>query len=104
MRLFRAVSYAELQDILFSGVLRPGPPSFQGKWLAEFADHAAEWGRALYQSVPFHLIEVEVLDAEANTWFRLANLDSIGPALFADIPDLPRIAFIGEVPVPTGGP
>ena len=104
MPLFRAVSYAELQDILFSGVLRPGPPSFQGKWLAESAEQAAEWGRALYQGALFHLIEVEVQDATANTWFRLTNLDGMGPARFADVPDLPLITFMGEVPVPSGGP
>ena len=104
MRLFRAVSYAELQDIVNFGVLRSGPPSFQGKWLAETPDDAAEWGRRLYQGSPFHLIEVEMDDAAANGSFRLANLDLIGPARFADIPDLPGIAFVGEIPIPPGTP
>jgi hypothetical protein len=80
MRLYRAVSYAELQDILASGVLRPGPPSFQGKWLAESIGDAAEWGRRLYPNGQFHLIEVEVPDVVAQGLFRLPNLDQIGPA------------------------
>jgi hypothetical protein len=104
MRMFRAISYAELQDILATGALRPGPPSFQGKWLAETPEDAAEWGRRLYSGGAFHLIEVEVDDVEANGWFRLRNLDQIGPARFAEIPDLPQIAFIGEIPIPSGTP
>jgi hypothetical protein len=104
MRLYRAVSYAELQDITSSGELRPGPPSYQGKWLAEVLTDAAEWGRRLYPAGDFHLIEVEVDDATTAAWFALSNLDQIGPARYAEIPDLPAIVFIGEVPVPPGGP
>lgn len=53
MRLYRAIGYAELQDILSTGVLRTGPPSYQGKWLAESLAEAAEWGRRLYPGVTF---------------------------------------------------
>ncbi len=104
MRMFRAISYAELQDILTSGILRSGPPSFQGKWFAETIDDAAEWGHALYSGSQFHLIEVELDDAIVTTLFGLPNLDGIGPARFADIPDLPRVFFIGEVSIPPGVP
>lgn len=68
-----------------------------------FAD-AAEWGRQLYPGETFHLIEVETGDAAAAGWFALPNLDRIGPARYAEIPDLPAILFVGEVPIPTGGP
>ncbi len=104
MRLYRAISYAELQDILSSGGLRPGPPSNQGKWFAEVLADAGEWGRRLYPGENFHLIEVEVGDALAAGWFALPNLDRIGPARYAEIPDLPAVVFIGEVPIPPGGP
>jgi hypothetical protein len=104
MRLYRAVSYAELQDILSSGALRPGPPSYQGKWLAESADDAADWGRGLYPAGGFHLIEVEVDDTVAAGLFALPNLDQIGPARYADIPDLSAVVFVGEIPIPSGGP
>jgi hypothetical protein len=108
MRLYRAVGYAELQDVLATGVLRPGPPSFQGKWFAESPVDAARWGRQLSRLTggdPFHLIEVEVDDATAAGWFRLPNLDQIGPAWYADIPDLPPVRFVQEVlPIPTSPP
>lgn len=104
MRLFRAVGYDELQDVLSSGVLKPGPPSYQGKWLAENLSDAAEWGRRLYPAGDFHLIEVEVNDAAVAGWFALPYLDRIGPARYAEIPDLPAIVFVGEIPVPPGGP
>jgi hypothetical protein len=67
MRLYRAVSYAELQDIQTAGLLRPGPPAFQGKLLAESLEDAAEWGRRLYADGQFHLIEVEAPDAVVQT-------------------------------------
>jgi hypothetical protein len=104
MRLFRAIGYAELQDILTVGVLRPGPPSFQGKWLAERVEHAAEWGRQLYGGGSFHLIEVEVDDLIVGGFFYLPNLDRIGPARYAEIPDLPGVVFIGEIPIPPSSP
>jgi hypothetical protein len=100
MRLFRAVSYAELQDILTVGILRPDPPSFQGKWFAERPEEAAEWGRQFYPSGSFHLIEVEADDTVAAKLFRLPSLDQIGPARFAEILDLPRFLFVGEIPIP----
>lgn len=102
--MFRAISYAELEDIHSTGVLRPGPPSFQGKWLAETIVHAAEWGRGLYLGTSFHLIEIEVDEVVAATLFRLQNLDGIGPARFADITDLPGVDFVREISIPPGAP
>jgi len=108
MLLYRAISYAELQDILATNILRPGWPSFQGKWFAESALDAACWGRRLALLTggdPFHVIEVEVDDTVATTWFRLPNLDAIGPARYAEIPDLPAIRLVREVvPIPVSPP
>jgi hypothetical protein len=42
IKLYRAVGPDELADILQIGVLRPAPPSNQGKWFAETAEDAAE--------------------------------------------------------------
>jgi hypothetical protein len=100
IRLYRAVSSQELADIHGSGVLRPGPPSYQGKWLAESSQDAARWGRRFYRQsgTPFHIIEIEVQTQEADRWHRNPFLDRIGPARYADIVDLPAIRFIGELP------
>ena len=104
MLLYRAVGYDELQEVLVTRELRPGPPSFQGKWFAEVLVDGARWGRRLSRLTngdPVHLIEVEVDDADVAGWFRLSFLDRIGPARYADIPDLPQVRFVREVvPVP----
>jgi len=55
MKLYRAVSPQELADIRSYRGLRPIPSSLQGKWFAETPEHAAEWGRKLFQPGSFHL-------------------------------------------------
>ena len=82
----------ERDDVLSSGQFRPAPPSNQGKWFAlPYAD-AVRWVRLLYPAGhPTHILEVEVPDDVVAGWFSLAKLDSVGPAVFADIPDLPGL-------------
>lgn len=91
--LYRAVGPLELADLQTRDEFRPGPPSFQGKWFAESASDAARWGRRFYQFTgdPFHLVVVEVPTSVADNLFRVANLDRIGPARFADVDELPTI-------------
>lgn len=88
--LYRAVGALELADILQQG-FRPGPPSYQGKWFAEAVADAQAWGRQLYQQRAFHVVEVVLPVAVAVQLFRLPHLDGIGPARFADIPQLPLL-------------
>lgn len=108
MLLYRSASYAELQDIL--GRLNSDPVRrlSQGKWFAESPSDATRWGRRLsllMSGGSFHLIEVEVDDGITAGWFRLLLLDQIGPARYADIPDLPAVRFVREVvPIPTSPP
>jgi hypothetical protein len=106
MDLYRAVSPQELADIRQAPGFRPGPPSFQGKWFAEVAEHAAAWGRLFYRQtgLPFHIVVVDVPRNLADRLFRLPSLDNIGPARFADPTFLPLInqaggATIHEWPV-----
>lgn len=89
--LYRAVSALELADIVQQGGFRPGPPSNQGKWFAEAVADAQAWGRQLYQQGAFHVVEVVLPLVVASQFFRLPHLDGIGPARFADIPQLPLI-------------
>lgn len=101
---YRAVSPQELSDISQFGGLRPGPPSFQGKWFGETAADAAEWGRRLFGGVgPLFVIEIVLPTSTAGQLFRLPNLDRIGPARSAEVDQLPLLNAtnlgISEVPV-----
>lgn len=61
-----------------------------GKWFAETALDAAQWGRLFYQwgGTPFYVIKVDVPDWVTAQMFRVANLDNIGPAWWASEGDL----------------
>ncbi len=61
-----------------------------GKWFAETAFDAAQWGRRFYQwsGTPFYVIEVDVPESVTAQMFRVANLDNIGPARWVSEGDL----------------
>ena len=61
-----------------------------GKWFAETAFDAAQWGRLFYQwsGTPFYVIKVDIPDWVTAQMFRVANLDNIGPARWASEGDL----------------
>jgi hypothetical protein len=61
-----------------------------GKWFAETAFDAAQWGKLFYQwsGTPFYVIKVDVPDWVTAQMFRVANLDNIGPARWASEGDL----------------
>ncbi len=81
--LYRAVSHAEAADLTEFGAFRPGPNSFAtGKWFAESAEHATEWGSRLYPSGDFQIVEAQLQRSAAGKLMRLERLDGIGPARF----------------------
>jgi len=84
MKLYRAVSPQELADIRSYQGFHPILSSLQGKWFAETPEHAAEWGRKLFQPGPFRLLEVEIPQNLVDQMFRIPQLDRIGPARYAD--------------------
>lgn len=61
-----------------------------GKWFGETAFDAAQWGRRFYQwsGTPFYVMQVDVPDYVAAQMFKVANLDNIGPARWANEGDL----------------
>ncbi len=61
-----------------------------GKWLAESAFDAAEWGRRFYQwsRIPFYIFRIDVPNFVAEQMFRIPNLDNIGPARWVSEGDL----------------
>ncbi len=78
-QLFRAVSAAELDDIIASGVLRPGPNSYStGKLFATSAGDAEEWARKLKEldistgidRGSYHIIEVNVPEGVMSKAFQ----------------------------------
>ncbi len=90
VKLYRAVSAEEWADLQQCGAFRPAPPSNQGKWFAETAVDAAEWGKRLPSQGgdTFLIVEVEIPIQVGDQLFRLPNLDRIGPARFANVDHL----------------
>jgi hypothetical protein len=84
LRLFRAVSPAELADIAGCGILRAGPNSLMGKWFAESAADASRWGQALYPQGGFQVVQLDIPLDIADQMFCLKILDQIGPARYAE--------------------
>jgi len=81
--LYRAVSPGEFADAVGNQVLRPGPNSYAtGKFFAETAEHAAQWGKALEGPGKFRIIQVEFESGAASQFMRWQRLDGIGPARF----------------------
>ena len=110
IRLYRAVSPNELADIRASFAFRSIPGSMEGKWFAEELEHAIAWGNQLYpQNQPFHVVQADLPSDVADLTFRIAFLDRIGPARYADEVVLQvinqAVSAIMEVAMPSpGGP
>lgn len=64
-----------------------------GKWFAESAFDAAEWGRRFYQwsRTPFYVVQVDIPEFVAKQMYRIPNLDNIGPARWADEANLLKV-------------
>lgn len=86
--LYRAVSNAEFEQIMKDGVFKAGPNSLGGKWFAESAEHAAQWGQKLEGTSGFRIVDVRVPTAQANKFMRIERLDGIGPARYAELNQL----------------
>jgi len=62
IRLYRAVSGEELDDIRKCQKFQPNQSSMGGKWFAESPENAAEWGRRFYnwEAKPFYIVQIEL--------------------------------------------
>jgi hypothetical protein len=99
--LYRAMSDAEYQGLMATGQFTQGPNSMGGKWFAESAANARQWGEWFYGgSGNYHVVSVELNTDLANSLMRVSKLDGIGPARYAE--DLQAlnggVISIGEVP------
>jgi hypothetical protein len=83
--LYRAVSPAEYEQLISTNTFQAGPNSLGGKFFAETAEHAAEWGTQLESSGNFQVIQVEFPKDVADSLMRWEKLDGIGPARYGEL-------------------
>jgi hypothetical protein len=89
VRLYRAISDAEYQQIIKTGKFETGPSSMGGKFFAERASDAAKWGDYFYgPGGNYRIIEIELRGSVANNFMRWERLDGIGPARYAELEQL----------------
>ena len=85
MRLYRAVSQTELNDIIDFGAFRQASDSFAyGKWFALNEENAASWGRwfAARDGLAYSVVETEISEQAVSQLVVRQNLDNIGLAVF----------------------
>ena len=87
MRLYRAVSKAECDDIIMSGSFRLDPNGFGfGKWFAFSLEDAETWGCrfAGFDGLNYYVVEAEVAEDALTQFATRENLDNIGQAVFVE--------------------
>jgi len=97
IRLYRAVSSEEVDDIVKSGMFRPTVGSLEGKWFTTTPELAAWWGKLLYKRKPYWIVEAKVRQSVLSRMFYRDRLDSIGPAYYAYPEQLPYIRFVDRL-------
>jgi hypothetical protein len=95
--LFRAVGIKELEQIRATNRFESSLASMSGKWFAETAEHAARWGDLLEGPGKYSVVEAAMSAKIADTLFRIARLDGIGPARYVGADQLGELRVISEV-------
>ena len=88
MTLYRAVSEIECQQLMQTGKFASVPSSLEGKFFAESAEDAAQWGEILEGTGNYRIVEVEFPTRVANSLLRWEKLDGIGPARYGELHEL----------------
>ena len=102
VKLYRAVSEAEFQQLMSTGRFESVPGSLEGKWFAETAAAArqwADWFSRVSGVAHERIIEIEIEREIADRFVRYPNLDRCGPASFAELEQLNR-AIVREAQRP----
>ncbi len=60
----------------------------EGKWFAERFEDAIKWGQLFEPIHDFWVIELDMAETTAESFFKIEYLDDIGPARYADCGDL----------------
>lgn len=93
VRLYRAVSEEEFQQILKTGVFE-GAGGAEGKYFATTMEHASKWGEALMGKGNFRIIQLDLPPELVQQFYYWSNLDDIGPAYFAELEQLKDLLLI----------
>ena len=88
IKLFRAVSTAELFDLINSGKFRAASNSLEGKFFAVTIEDAEQWGQWLYGDTKFHIVAAELPNEDMEKLLAWPQLDGVGPAFYAELSDL----------------
>jgi hypothetical protein len=83
--LYRAVSEGACQQLMRTGKFEAVPSSLEGKFFAESAEDAAQWGEMLEGASHYRIVEIALPASVANSLFRWENLDGIGPARYGEL-------------------
>ena len=86
--LYRAVSAGEFQQLMQTGEFEVIPSSLEGKFFAESAEDAAQWGEMLEGASNYRIVEVELPTSVAKSLLRWEKLDGIGPARYGELHQL----------------
>ena len=88
IKLFRAVSTAELFDLINSGKFQAASNSLEGKFFAVTLEDAEQWGRWFYGDTTFHIVSAELPRKDIEKLLVWPHLDGVGPAVYAELSDL----------------
>ena len=88
MTLYRAVSEVEFQQLMRTGKFEVVPSSLEGKFFAESAEDAAQWGEMLEGASNYRIVEVELPTSVTKSLLRWEKLDGIGPARYGELHQL----------------
>ena len=86
--LYRAVSEGEFQQLMRTGKFEVVPSSLEGKFFAESAEDAAQWGEMLEGASHYRIVEIALPASVAQGLMRWEKLDGIGPARYGELPQL----------------
>ena len=84
--LYRAVSEGEFQQLMRTGKFEVVPSSLEGKFFAESAEDAAQWGEMLEGASHYRIVEIALPASVAQGLVRWEKLAGIGPARYGALP------------------
>jgi hypothetical protein len=64
------------------------PSSLEGKFFAESAEDAAQWGEMLEGASHYRIVEIALPASVAQGLVRWEKLDGIGPVRYGELPQL----------------